>query len=778
MSIMRFKAIILVMMITIGGAVYSNAFNNSFHFDDLHYIVGNQYITSLKNVPLFFTDTRTLSRSPEFQRPYRPLLLASYSLNYSLGMLRPAGYHLINLLFHTGSAFLLFLIIRSIFQIPRDPLFSRKDISSPPLVRGGEGGVIVDAGFRAALFAGMIFLVHPFNTEVVNYVWARSSGMCAFFFVFAFWCWIRYRMIPPVSPFNKRGLRGIYYLASLLSFVLAMLTKEVAIMLPMVLWLFDIYFSPVKGLSRNLRRLIIYMPFVLIVSVPYLVMRLFYFGKVLPVFQRNILVQFYTEMPVLVKYLKLFLIPIGLNADHHVEILSSPFNLPVIGSFITLSLLLVLAVYLYQRSRLVWKVISFFIVWFFVVLIPTTIIPLNAILQENRGYTAGISFAVISGIAVSQGLRYVGSRKKALTGLSYGLLAVLMMVYSGLTWNRNRVWKDDMALWSDVQKKNPYSQGALIELGRIQMASDPDQAEQVLKENLRRFPQSTMAMISLGNLYVQKGDYGLAEKLYLNAIGIEPGTYKAHFNLAKLSVERGDRESAIKDYREVLRFSSTHTVAAEILAGLYVEMGKGGAPEEEFRNAFKETSANPAFHRGLGIIYSGQQRWDIAIEAFNKVIEITPDDVSTLLDLGNSYMKRADFDLAAEAFHHVLKLEPGNGMASQGLGVIYQQRQEYDLALKYYEKAVEGRNASPRILNNMGFIYLSTGKTDMAIQVFKSAIEMEPSYGMARINLGIAYEKKNRFDDAKKEYLRIIQDRSEKGQPDNIYLEAIPRLIL
>jgi len=764
---------ILALMVAIGGVVYSNSLHNSFHFDDLHYIVGNPYITSLKNVPLFFTDTKTLSRNPEFQGHYRPLLLASYALNYSLGMLRPAGYHLINLLFHTGSAFLLFLIIRSIFQIPRDPLFSRKDISSPPLVRGGEGGVIVDAGSRAALFAGMIFLVHPFNTEVVNYVWARSSGMCAFFFLLAFWCWIRYRMIPPVSPFNKRGLRGIYYLASLLSFVLAMLTKEVAIMLPMVLWLFDIYFSPVKGLSRNLRRLIIYMPFVLIVSVPYLVMRLFYFGKVLPVFQRNILVQFYTEMPVLVKYLKLFLIPIGLNADHHVEILSSPFNLPVIGSFITLSLLLVLAVYLYQRSRLVWKVISFFIVWFFVVLIPTTIIPLNAILQENRGYTAGISFAVISGIAVSHGISYISSRQRALTVLSYGLLALLITGYGGLTRNRNIIWKDDMTLWSDVQKKNPYSQGALIELGRLQMADDPDQAEQVMKENLLRFPQSTMAMVNLGNLYVQKGDYGQAKELYLNAIEIEPGNYKAHFNLAKVYKELGDRESAINEYRVVLRHSPTNTVAAEILAGLYVEKG---APEEEFKSAFVKTSANPAFHRGMGIIYSGQQRWDMAIEAFNKVIEITPDDVSTLLDLGNSYMKRADFDLAAEAFHHVLKLEPGNGMASQGLGVIYQQRQEYDLALKYYEKAVEGRNASPRILNNMGFIYLSTGKTDMAIQVFKSAIEMEPSYGMARINLGIAYEKKNRFDDAKKEYLRIIQDRSEKGQPDNIYLEAKRRL--
>ncbi len=767
----KINIIIFFFMIVLGGIVYSNSLNNGYHFDDLHYIVGNPYITSLRNVPAFFTDHRTLSRSPEFQAHYRPLLLTSYSINYYFGRLKPAGYHVGNLLFHIGSSFLVFLIVRKILN----PLTHPPD--RPSKREKGAAGEWHMAGIDlAAIASGMIFLVHPFNTEVVNYIWARSSVMCAFFFMLAFWCWMCYRYNPPLSPFNKGGSRGIYYLASLLSFVLAMLTKEVAITLPLILWLYDLYFVPVKGWLRNIRRTVIYLPFVLVVVTPYIIMRLFYFGSVLPSFQRSILVQLYTEMPVLVKYLRLILIPAGLNADHHVEIQYSLFNVPVIGSAIVLIALVLAAVYLFRQVLPERRVISFFIFWFFIVLLPTTIIPLNAILQENRGYLSGISIAVISGIIFGYTSRYANSAARNMVSLSFGLLAVLLIFFSALTWSRNTVWKDTMTLWSDVQKKNPHSQGARIELGRIQMAENPGQAEAVLKESLQRFPQSTMTLISLGNLYVQKGDYLQAERLYLNAIEIEPGNYKAHFNLAKVYKERGDRESALREYREVIRLSPTHVVAAEILAGLYLEMGKADELEEEFRNASVRTPSNPAFHRGLGIIYSGQQMWDKAIVAFKKVLEITPDDVSTLLDLGNSYMKRGEFDSAAKMFHRVLELEPGNGMASQGLGVIYQQRQEYDLALKYYEKAVEGRNASPRILNNMGFIYLATDKTDMAIQVLKSAIEVEPSYSMARINLGIAYEKQNRFEDAKKEYLKVIQGRSEKGQSDKFYIEARRRL--
>src|SRR3970040_2142661 len=98
-------------------------------------------------------------------------------------------------------------------------------------------------GDVAALASGLIFLVHPFNSEVVNYITARSSVMCTFFYLLAFWVWIRYR------------LRGTYYIASLLFFILAILTKEIAITIPVILWLYDLYFVPVKEKAQHINRL-------------------------------------------------------------------------------------------------------------------------------------------------------------------------------------------------------------------------------------------------------------------------------------------------------------------------------------------------------------------------------------------------------------------------------------------------------------------------------------------------------------------------------------------
>src|SRR3990172_10169164 len=89
---------VLVIMALIGTAIYLNSFQNGYHYDDIHHIVGNQYLTSLRNTPLFFTDSRTFSSLPEARNHYRPLLLTSYALNYYFSKFKPAGYHVVNLL--------------------------------------------------------------------------------------------------------------------------------------------------------------------------------------------------------------------------------------------------------------------------------------------------------------------------------------------------------------------------------------------------------------------------------------------------------------------------------------------------------------------------------------------------------------------------------------------------------------------------------------------------------------------------------------------------------
>ena len=159
---------VLIVFILLGIGIYLNSLQNSFHYDDRHHIVQNQYIQNPANIPLFFTEHRTFSTLSGVFLHYRPLILVSYALNFYFGNLNPAGYHLVNLGLHIGSAFILFLIISN-------------------MMREMEGR------FYAGVAAGLLFLTTPFNSEVVNYVTARSSVMSTFFCLLAFYFWVKYR---------------------------------------------------------------------------------------------------------------------------------------------------------------------------------------------------------------------------------------------------------------------------------------------------------------------------------------------------------------------------------------------------------------------------------------------------------------------------------------------------------------------------------------------------------------------------------------------------------
>src|SRR3972149_3829141 len=345
MNRVTWNAIVLAVLLVIGVGIYSNSLHNGFHYDDSHHIVKNKYLTTLRNTPLFFKEGRTFSDDPDMQNHYRPLLLTSYALNYFFGRLNPSGYHIVNLAFHIGSAFLIFLIVQAMLIPALIPLF-------PPLVKGDEGGFGEVGGLKgssvlfAALAAGLIFLTTPFNSEVVNYIAARSSVMCTFFYLFSFYCWVKYRSTPSLY----------FYLASLLVFLLAMLTKEIAVTLPLMIFLYDRYFpredaipaqagvqNPGRGLDShlrgndghfsNLRSYLTYIPFAFVAGFIGFFLRKALFGNILskgngP--ERDMAPHLLTASWSMLKYIYMTLFPSGLSIEHPAALSISLWDPPIL----------------------------------------------------------------------------------------------------------------------------------------------------------------------------------------------------------------------------------------------------------------------------------------------------------------------------------------------------------------------------------------------------------------------------------------------------------------
>jgi hypothetical protein len=195
--------------------IYSNSFQNSFQYDDVHSIVRNPHIKNFENLPTFFWSPKMGSGLVPETSAYRPLLMVSFGLNYFLGLLDPWGYHLVNLLIHMVCALFVFLVTLNLLRITNIEKESEDDRNR-----------------LTALFAALIFAAHPVQTESVTYIIGRSSSLTALFFLTAVWAYIRYRVAGKIR----------YTFLALFFYVCSLLVKEAAITLPLVLIFFDLFF--------------------------------------------------------------------------------------------------------------------------------------------------------------------------------------------------------------------------------------------------------------------------------------------------------------------------------------------------------------------------------------------------------------------------------------------------------------------------------------------------------------------------------------------------------
>lgn len=613
----RLKIFILIVLLAV--AVFYNSFNNSFHFDDSHYIVENPYIRDLRNIPSFFLSSRYSSFDRVFTGHYRPLLVTSYGINYAINRLNPVGYHLVNLLFHLGSAFLVFLIVEEMLNTGR-----RLKVEGGDKIGNDTSSTcnflpttFYLSDFFAPFMAGLIFLVHPFNSEVVNYITARSSVMCSFFYLLSFYMWIRFR---GGMAEGGRG-RGFLYIVSVISFILAMLTKEIAITLPVVLVVWDFYYSCASEKGTDLffyRKINLspfhYLPYILFVAIPYILYRLFSFGNIaggkMEDFYRNII----TQPVVLLKYLQLLLFPYGMTIDHDIKLAKSILTPSVIASIIGI-LVILCGAYLLCRRGGDWKVLSFFIVWFFITLLPTTIIPLNAVLQENRGYLAGIVFPVSIGIILGR----LNPRVYLFS------LVVMISMYSVLTLQRNSVWKNEYTLWADAVAKAP---------------------------------NSARAHDNLGLAYIERKEYEMALAEFKKTLELNPRYYLAYYNAGVVYQLKGELDLARYSYEECIRLNPRYFRAYYNLGIVYRKFGETGKAVSMYEKAISIDPRHPFVYNNLGVAFMAMEDMERAEEAFKKAIEVDPSYVKSYYNLGNIYYRTGRYRLAREAYRSALRIEP------------------------------------------------------------------------------------------------------------------------
>ena len=605
---MRLAAAAVAFVAAAAFAVYSNVLYGPFLFDDNFYIVDNKLIRDLGN----FTD---LSGT-------RYVGLFTFALNYWRGGLDPFVYHLFNVIVHAACSVFVF---RLVLLTMRTPAMAGQRAGEGAMEGAGLNKGAGEAGQTAvwvALFAALLFATHPVQTQAVAYISQRFASLATLFYLMSLVIYVRWRLVGGRGSGLSRG-KALYVLSVVLA-VLAMKTKEISFTLPIVILLYDFAFFPGEGggesVKDKLRRT---WPFLLTL----LIIPLSLFGPgaagggAAGVIHEQHLEHLDTLSPwtyiltqstVVVKYLRLLILPVGQNVDYDYPIYDSLLSAPVMGSLIFLTLLLgfVLYAFLWSLRKTVecnecgrWPLVaSFGALWFFLTLsIESSVIPLTDVIFEHRLYLPNVGAATCASALLFYLFRRFEVKRVALA--TAVALLVVALPLGVAAHKRNEVWADDLVFWTDIVRKSPaklrphYNLGIVYQKRGMSSKAAAEFKETVLmrpgfaegwnnlgfahvslgkfteaigyyNEALRIDPEYAKAMNNLGVAHYQLGEITTAER-WIKAATVADGTLiDAWYNLAVLYKARGRGEEAVAATEELLRLDPSNERARELLKGL------------------------------------------------------------------------------------------------------------------------------------------------------------------------------------------------------------------
>ncbi len=504
-------------------AVYANSLPNGFHYDDGSMIVTNPAVHGLDRLPSHFVSAT--AGNEEEQPSYRPLVMVTYVLNYAWGRTDPTGYHVVTIGLHLAAACLVILLVWNL------------------------------TGNRlAAFFGGLLFALHPIQTEAVNYITARSSVLYSAASLAAVVLFIRYRRSP------RPGMLA----AASLSYAAALLSKEAAIVVPALLVGYDVIVRRCgwRDLGRWLRP---HAAFVLL-TLAFLGLRRTLLGAAtLPAAHGDSLVAAMTFAAIVKKTLVGQLAPVNLSLSHAF----GPIRTVTADALLAcglLAALLAASAGLRRRAPLA----AFAAWWFPVGLLPLAALPMItslALYQENRGYLSAVALCIVAGPLMAvwwdRNARAAGAGGQAEPSrppsawstepLRRGVLVGLFAVMATAVVQRNPVWRNDVTLWTDVLNKAPDNQAAYVNVGAAyRVLGDLDAAADVYRRALARFPDNGMLHNNLGIIYRSHGDLARAAEAFQTAVRTMPGFAMPYFNLGLILQETGHRTEAIIAYERFL----------------------------------------------------------------------------------------------------------------------------------------------------------------------------------------------------------------------------------
>jgi protein O-mannosyl-transferase len=602
----RYEVLFFLLLSTIVLLIYSNTFKAPFVFDDNMNIQNN---TSIRLGKLTIENIVTAVSESHLQS--RPIANISFALNYYFHQYNVTGYHIVNVLIHVTTGIFLYFFVKTTLHLP---LLHFKDTTATWI----------------ASFTVLLWLVHPLHTQSVTYIVQRMNSMASMFYVLSMLLYTRGRLT------SDKRRRWLLFTGCILAGILAIGSKEIALTIPFFLLLYEWYFFQDLSLIWFKKYLISFagvMVFLALSALMYMGTETLHNILVVPGdFDFTLTERVLTEFRVVIVYLKLLLFPhpSQLNIDYDFPLSRSLFD-PISTSFAlgTIIGMFGLALYISKKERL----LSFCVLWFFGNLVIESSVIMLDILFEHRTYLPSM---LLSLLVVTLVVRYT-----KLPWLRVVVLCAVALVYAVWTYERNSLWANEIALWSDCVVKSPHKARPHTNLGYALMSQgNLKEAIHHYTEALRIAPSYVIAHNNLGDALARQGQVAEAVYHYTEALRLNPHYAEAHNNLGNALMDEGKAEEAVRHYTEALRLNPNAAL----------------------------------FHNNLGSALAHQGKVEEAVRHYTEALRLNPNAAQVYNNLGNLLVRQGKVEEAVRYYTEALRLNPNYALARQNLERVLRQR--------------------------------------------------------------------------------------------------------
>jgi len=563
---------------------YSFVLHNDFKtMDDQHSIVANQDIRSFSNIPKIFTSSFFGGDSY-----YRPLVTLSFMMEYYAYGLNAVGYYLDNIFLHILIAFVVFFLVKSITQ-----------------------------DSHLGFFASLLFAIHPVQWEAVSNIPGRAILLCALFYLLTLNFFVR--AVSLSVPQRKK-----YYAASLLAYIVALLCKESALILPAILLGYQAIVTRPKREEgeRGFVWVLPVIPFFGLAFVYSMIRRAigvthFYFWEG---WQESVL-GFFTFLRGLITYLRLFILPVDLQFDRATALFTR-FTDPSL--ILTVLFFLGGAFLLIRMRKSFSKEGVFFGFWFFIGLGPVSQILFTIGVQpgyissaEHFVYLPSVGLFALAAVLVRR-LQRANDNHKTISPLVFNAGLVGLIVY----------------FFALTVTNNIYS-GSEISM---------------LKRTVELNPQNVRVRYNLAVAYINKRLFADAEQEFREVLKISPGMIKAQISLGKVLTDQGKYWEGVRVY-EAIPEAEQHT---ELLSNNLKVTLEFMSRKYEARLA--RDSDNAALLYTLGVVDSKLGRVSKAKDLYLRALKNKPDLAEGWFNLGSLQMVAGELVPAARSFERFLAI--------------------------------------------------------------------------------------------------------------------------